>query len=163
MVYRIWTAAEPFVLRAELLDRESIEETRTFLEAVLRENRRYRRPCLLIHVSSSRPVFHVEQHGLIDCFRDLAQSSVTQIALLGDTEELRLSHEYLELISQQHGLDVRSFKDEETALGWFRYERTRPERRDESERRRQRQWMRYLERRRGERRFVQRRDAAAAH
>src|SRR5687768_14340160 len=70
MVYRIWTAVEPFILRAELLDRESIEETRTFLEAVLRENRRYRRSCLLINVSSSRPVFHVEQHGLIDCFRD---------------------------------------------------------------------------------------------
>ena len=162
MVYRIWTAVEPFILRAELLDRESIEETRTFLEAVLRENRRYRRPCLLIHVSSSRPVFHGEQHGLIDCFRDLAQSCVTQIALLGDTEELRLSHEYLELIAQQHGLDVRSFTDEETAIGWFRYQRTQPERRDADERRRHRQWMRYLERRRGERRFVHRR-AAAAH
>ncbi len=162
MVYRIWTAVEPFILRAELLDRESIEETRTFLEAVLRENRRYRRPCLLIHVSSSRPVFHVEQHGLIDCFRDLVQSCVTQIALLCDTEELRLSHEYLELIAQQHGLDVRSFSDEETAIGWFRYQRTQPERRDADERRRHRQWMRYLERRRGERRFVQRR-AVAAH
>lgn len=161
MVYRIWTAVEPFILRAELLDRESTEETRSFLEAVLRENRRYRRPCLLINVSSSRPVFHVEQHGLIDCFRDLAQSGVHQIALMGDTEELRLSHEYLELISQQHGLDVRSFNDEQTAIGWFRYERTQPERREE-DRRQHRQWLRYLERRRGDRRFVQRR-AAATH
>jgi hypothetical protein len=162
MVYRIWTAVEPFVLRAELFDRESIEETKTFLEAVLRENRRYRRPCLLIHVSSSRPVFHVEQHGLIDCFRDLVQSCVTQIALLGDTEELRLSHEYLELIAQQHGLDVRSFADEETALGWFRYQRSQSERRETDERRRHRHWLRYMERRRGERRYVQRR-AAAEH
>lgn len=160
MVFRIWTAVEPFILRAELLDRESTEETRSFLEAVLRENRRYRRPCLLIHVSSSRPVFHVEQHGLIDCFRDLAQSGVSQIALMGDTEELRLSHEYLELISQQHGLDVRSFTDEQTAIGWFRYHRTLPERREE-DRRHHRQWLRYLERRRGERRFVTRRLAAA--
>ena len=160
MVYRIWTAAEPFILRAELLDRESTEETRSFLEAVLRENRRYRRPCLMIHVASSRPVFHVEQHGLIDCFRDLAQSGVSQIALMGDTEELRLSHEYLELISQQHGLDVRSFADEQTAVGWFRYQRTQPERREE-DRRHHRQWLRYLERRRAERRFVQRRLATA--
>src|SRR5688572_22866595 len=121
MVYRIWTAAEPFVLRAELLDRESIEETRTFLEAVLRENRKHRRPCLLIHVSSSRPVFQVEQHGLIDCFRDLAHASVSQIALVGDTEELRLAHEYLELIAQQHGLDVRSFNDEAAAFGWLQH------------------------------------------
>ena len=163
MVYRIWIAAEPYILRAELVDRESIEETRHFLEAVLRENRKHRRPCLLIQVASSRPVFHVEQHGLIDCFRDLAQASVTQIGLLGDSEDLRLSHEYLELIAQQNGLDVRSFADEATALGWFRYQRLQPERRDVGDRRMHHQWLRYLERRRNsERRYVQRR-AEVAH
>lgn len=162
MVYRIWTSAEPYILRAELLDRQSIEETQSFLEAVLRENRKHRRPCLLIQVSSSRPVFHVEQHGLIDCFRGLAQASVTQIAILGDTEELRLSHEYLELIAQQNGLDVRSFKDEQTALGWLKYQRTQPERRDFGERRHRHQWLRYMERRRTpERRYTQRRLEAA--
>src|SRR5688572_30146357 len=144
MVYRIWTAVEPFVLRAELLDRESIEETRSFLQAVLRENRRYKRPCLLIHVSTSRLVFHVEEHGLIETFKDLAQSGVTQIALLGDSEELRLSHEYLELIAQQHGLDVRSFQDEQTATAWFRYQRSQSERREEGERRLHSQWLRYM-------------------
>jgi hypothetical protein len=158
MVYRIWTASVPYILRAELLDRESVEETRSFLEAVLRENHKHRRPCLLIHVAHSRPVFHVEQHGLIDCFRDLAVASVSQIALLGDTEDLRLSHEYLELIAHQNGLEVRSFADEQAALGWFRHQRSEPERRDAQERRQRHQWLRYMERRRNpERRYVQRR------
>jgi hypothetical protein len=158
MVYRIWTAGEPYVLRAELLDRESVEETQHFLEAVLRENRKHQRSCLLIHVSSSRPVFHVEQHGLIDCFRNLAAASVTQIAMVSDTEELRLSHEYLELIARQNGLQVRSFADEETALGWFHHERSQPERREHGERRWRHQWLRYMERRQNqERRFAQRR------
>jgi hypothetical protein len=164
MVYRIWTAVDPYVLRAELLDRESIEETLSFLEAVLRDNRKHRRPCILINVGSSRPVFHVEQHGLIDCFRDLTQAGVSQIALVGDTEDLRLSHEYLELIAQQQGLEVRSFSDEATALGWFRYQRVQPERREAGGQRRQRhQWLRYMERRNStERRYAQRR-AVFAH
>jgi hypothetical protein len=162
MVYRIWTGSEPYVLRAELLDRESIEETQSFLEALLREARKHKRSCLLIEVASSRPVFHVEEHGLIGYFRDLAQAAIVQIALVGDTEGLRLSHEYLELISQQNGLEVRSFSDVDTALGWFRHQRVQSERRDEAgERRQHRQWLRYLERRRGERRYLQRRFAAA--
>jgi hypothetical protein len=161
MVYRIWTAPEPYLLRAELVDRESIAETRHFLEAVMRENGKHGRPCLLIQVASSRPVFHVEQHGLIDCFRDLAQACVEQIALLGDTDELRLSHEYLELIAQQNGLDVRSFSDEATALGWLRAG-AEPERRAADERRQRHQWLRYMERRSGgERRYAQRKMAVA--
>lgn len=161
MVYRIWTAPQPHLLRAELADRESTAETRSFLEAVLRENRKHGRPCLLIQVLSSRPVFHVEQHGLIECFRDLARGGVARIALLGDTDGLRLSHEYLELIGQQNSVDVRSFNDEETALGWLRAE-SAGERRGSDERRQRHQWLRYMERRSGgERRYGQRKMAAA--
>lgn len=158
MVYRIWAANEPYVLRAELLHRESVEETQRFLDAVVRENRKHRRPCVLIQVLASRPVFHVEQHGLIDSFRDLALGSVSQIALLSDTDDLRLSHEYLELIAQQNGLDVRAFTDEAAALAWFRHQRTQSERRESGERRQRHQWLRYMERRNNpERRYAQRR------
>jgi len=135
MVYRIWLPFEPHLLRAELRNRETIEETQRFLQAVLAENRRYRRPSILVQVSASKSVFHVEQHGLIEYFKQLADTSISRIALVGDTPELRLSHDYLELISRQRGLNVRSFATEAAALRWLDQRARREERRNRAERR----------------------------
>jgi len=40
--------------------------------------------------------------------------------LLADTMDLRVSHEYLELIARQHALNVRSFRSMDEALRWLR-------------------------------------------
>ena len=136
MGYRI--TLDRGVLRAELFGRETIEETKTFFEAVLRASRDTRCPRILISIRSSKPVFQLERHGLIEYFRELAVTASRRVALLGDTRDLRLSHDYVELIARQHGLNVRSFLDETAAHQWFgepRQERRQQERRGGPQRR----------------------------
>ena len=158
MGYRV--ALDRGVLRAELFGRETVEETKTFFQAVLRASRETRCPRILISIRSSKPVFQLERHGLIEYFRELADTS-RRIALLGDSRDLRLSHEYVELIAGQHGLNVRSFLDEAAAHRWFEDPRRERERRRPLERRGQQVLPLPLQERRAgeERRTAQRRNA----
>lgn len=91
MVYRI--TIESKFLRAELFDRETMEETTAFLDVVTRESGIHGRSNILIYVHSSAPIFHVEYHGFIDCFKEIAKKPGHQIALLADSKDLYISHE----------------------------------------------------------------------
>jgi hypothetical protein len=134
-MYKI--TAEPGYLRAELFERETVEETRAFLDAVVRDNANHRRSSILILVRASKAVFQLVAHGLMEYFEDLSATSPGQIALVGDTRDLHLSHEYIALIAQQHGLNVRSFRDEAAALAWLNDRRHPQDRRLQPERRQQ--------------------------
>src|SRR3989475_10509865 len=151
------------VLRAELFARETVEETKAFFQAIVRASRQARAPHILISVRSSKPIFRLARHGLLEYFRELAVTPSRRIALLGDSSDLRLSHEYIELIARQHGLKVRSFPDETAAYQWFRDPRQGQERRRSQERRGQQVLRPLQERRAGQqRRTAQRRNTTAA-
>ncbi len=140
------------VLRAELFARETVEETKAFFQAIVGASRESRCPCILISVRSSKPIFQLERHGLIEYFRKLAATSSRRIALLGDSRDLQLSHEYVEFIARQHGLIVRTFPDETAAYRWFRDPRQGRERRGRQERRSQQVPRTLQERRAGQQR-----------
>jgi hypothetical protein len=131
MAFRITVEAD--YVRAELAHRETVEETRDFLKAVLRYSQSY--TCILIQVRTSKPVFHVERHGLLDYFGQIAHTPQHRIALTAESADLQASNEYLELLSRQRGVNVRSFRDEEAALQWLRDRRQRADRRQVEERR----------------------------
>jgi hypothetical protein len=131
MTYRI--THEGDFLRSELAHRESLEEMREFLRAVARNSARC--PVILIRVRASKPLFHVERGGLVECLQQIARAPQHRIALLADTPDLHASHEYLELIARQRGVRVRSFRSEAEALEWFKDRRLQAERRQGNERR----------------------------
>jgi hypothetical protein len=131
MTYRI--AHEGDFLRAELAHRETLEEMREFLRAVVRNSARC--PVVLIRVRESKPLFHVERGGLVECLQQIARAPRHRIALLADTPDLHAAHEYLELIARQRGVRVRSFRGEAEALEWFKDRRLQAERRQGGERR----------------------------
>src|SRR5467141_1522042 len=150
------------VLRAELFSRETVKETKTFFQAIVRASRENRPRYILISVRSSKPIFQLERHGLLEYFRELAVTPSRRVALLGDTRDLRLSHDYIELIARQHGLNVRSFPDETTAYRWFEDPRRERERRRQQERRTQQVQRPLQERRAGQqRRTAERRNTPA--
>ncbi len=117
MLYKV--TIEPEYLKAELFDRETMEETREFLQIVANAATRHQRSWVLICVHSSNPVFTVERSGFLAYFRKLSADPSHKIALLGDSEELGISHQYIELIGRQHGVNVQSFRDEASAVKWF--------------------------------------------
>jgi len=117
MLYKI--AIEPGYLKAELFNRETMGQTREFLQLVANAAMKYGQSRVLISVRSSNPVFTVERSGFLAYFRKLSEDPSHKIALLGDSEELGISHQYIELIARQLGVKVRSFRDEAAALQWF--------------------------------------------
>src|SRR5262245_42859832 len=152
MSYRI--TAEAGCLRGELTGRETVEETQAFLRALVRAKGRHDCSSVLILVRRSTPVFQVGAHRLIELIEFLSGSPACRIALVGDTRDLHMSHEYIELLARQMGLNVRSYRDQSVALQWLTERRP-------SDERRQRQDQRLIDRRRSlERRKLERRGDA---
>jgi hypothetical protein len=122
---------EPGYLKVDLFNLQTAEETRDALGAIAAEARKPSQ--ILISVHSSRPIFKVEQNGLPDYFRALGEVSKRRIALTGDSDELRLSQQYLESFARRNGINVRSFPNEQAALQWFKDRRWTPDRRERQE------------------------------
>jgi hypothetical protein len=117
MLYKI--AIEPGYLKAELFNRETMTQTKEFLRLVADAAMKRGRSRVLISVRSSNPVFTVERSGFLAYFRKLSADPSHKIALLGDSEELGISHQYIELIARQQGVRIQSFRDEAAALQWL--------------------------------------------
>src|SRR2546427_7373060 len=98
-------------LRADLLDRETAEETRAFLQAVVSASMNHRCSRVLVHVRLSNPLFTVERHGVLTNLKKIASDSAHRIALLGDTLELGMSHDYVSLLGRQQGITRRVGKE----------------------------------------------------
>ena len=126
-------AMERGYLRADLLERETAEEMRRFLRAVVFESVRHGCPRVLVHVRSSKTLFTVERFGVLETFKKLASDPAHRIALLGDTVELGMSHDYVALLARQQGITLRSFQNESQAVEWVRDRRRPEDRRHRSE------------------------------
>jgi len=113
-------SAEPGYLRAELFNRHTAEETKKFLEAVLAAALGFRRPYVLICVRNSAPIFTVERYGF-SSYLDLAFESRYKIALVADTIELRIAHQYIATMARIRGVRLRAFASETEAVFWLTY------------------------------------------
>jgi hypothetical protein len=99
-------------LRAELFGRQTAEETDKFVAALVAEARERSVTRFLVWVRNSRPMFRDE-------FRQLASQPGVRLALLADSDEVRASHQYIEVLAAQQGAGVRAFRDERRALDWL--------------------------------------------
>jgi hypothetical protein len=131
MQYKI--AMERGFLRADLLERETAEETRRFLRAVVFESVKHGCPRILVHVRSSKTLFTVERYGVLETFKKLASDPAHRIALVGDTVEMGMSHDYVALLARQQGITLRNFQNESQAIDWVKDRRRPEERRRQSE------------------------------
>jgi len=107
-------------LRAEMVGRETVEETQDFIAAVADEARKANSPRILISVRRSRPIFRVEQYRISEQFRVLGANPAVRVALVADTDEIRAAHGYIEVLARQHEANVRAFRDEPAAIDWLR-------------------------------------------
>jgi hypothetical protein len=117
MQYRFSTVHD--CLRAEMVGRETVEETQDFIAAAADEARKVALPRIVIVVRRSRPIFRVEQYRISEQFRLLAANPGVRVALVADTDELRAAHGYIEVLAGQHGANVRAFRDEVAAFDWL--------------------------------------------
>ena len=108
----------PGLLRAELFGRQTAEETHEFVDALLAEAQKLAAQRVLAWVRNSRPIFRVEQYDITGKLRLVAARRL-RVALLADSEEVRASHQYIEVLARQQGAELRAFRDEPGALHWL--------------------------------------------
>jgi hypothetical protein len=141
---------EPGHLKAELFDRHTPEETRDALAAIAAAARKHGRSQILISVHASPPISRAEQSRVLEYFRELGGTPKHRIALTGDSDELRLSQQYVESVTRRNGINVRSLPNERAALDWFKDRRWTPDRRERQDslkgKDRRQYWRRTLER-----------------
>src|SRR5690349_11925437 len=94
----------PSYFRADLYNRQTADETREFLAAVATEAIKNEKWRVLISVHQSAPIFTVEKYGL-SYFIELAQKYAEKIALVADTREVRMAHEYASVLVRLAGVD----------------------------------------------------------
>ncbi|MGQ0546464.1 MAG: hypothetical protein ACT4P3_14195 [Betaproteobacteria bacterium] len=117
MKYRI----EPLAgyLKAEMWERDTAEETREFVDAILAALRETGLARLLISIRASRPVFKVEQWGLSAALDRIAGTPGLKVAFISDSRETAMSQDYIALIARQRGLAFRAFAAESEAVAWL--------------------------------------------
>src|SRR5256885_17172143 len=89
-----------------------------FFRAVVFESEKHRCSRVLVHLRSSKPLFTVERFGVLETFKKLAADPAHRIALLGDTVELGMSHDYVALLARQQGITPRNFQNASQPITW---------------------------------------------
>ena len=106
-------------LRADLLERDTAEETEGFLKAILEADRKTPHKRLLICTHPPRAFFRIEKYNASRFLQELASRPDARVALVSRHFEVRLLHQYVEALARLKRAKLRSFGDEGTALRWL--------------------------------------------
>ncbi|MGH8740256.1 MAG: hypothetical protein ACREUN_05055 [Burkholderiales bacterium] len=108
---------ETAYLRAELRGRETPEQMREALVAILAECRRQDLWTLLVSTRASRPLFRVQEFGLASFLDEMSPAS--RVALVAGNQELRAADDYIATMARQRKRNVRAFRSEAAAARWL--------------------------------------------
>ena len=107
-------------LKAEMVERDTAEETAQFVGAIVEAVRRDDVRKVLISTRQSRPVFKVEDWKLSAALDQVMSIPGLQVAFVSDTRELAMSQDYIALLGRQRGLEFQAFgADESAAIAWL--------------------------------------------
>jgi len=116
-------------LRAEFRNRGTTEDMEKFLWTVAATSKVLEQGRVLISVDSSNPISILERSIFFARLNELWQRPTHKVAVLGGAAELDAPHAYVKSLAEQHGVNVRSFDDEVTALQWVKDRRLGRDRR----------------------------------
>jgi hypothetical protein len=109
----------PEYLRVVVRRRESVEEIKATLPAIVEQARTHGLRRLLLVSEESPPVFRVQQFDLDGWLERLVEHKVEKVALVSDSAEVFASHQYIELLARQRGAPLRAFREEKSAVEWL--------------------------------------------
>ena len=116
---RYTIVAGPQYIKAEMVERDTAEETKEFVHAILETLRKHKPPRVLISIRSSRPLYKVDSWNLSGALDQMVPLKGLQVALVADSRELAMSQEYIALLARQRGVDFRTFAAEKEAAEWL--------------------------------------------
>jgi hypothetical protein len=107
-------------LRAEMRGRDSAEETRQFVDAILQAVRNDKQSRILISIQESRALFKLEDWKFSEALEEALRIAKLKVAFIADSKEVSMSQEYIALIGRQRGFDFQAFGSEAEAVAWLR-------------------------------------------
>lgn len=116
---RYLISLEEGYLRAELIDQQSIRQTKAFLHAVFRASLENVRSRVLIYARSPKPL-HLD--GCVDALPDVKRNAwyrSNKIAIVGHSATLGFPGNDIQTRARRRGLNLSLFPDEGAALRWF--------------------------------------------
>jgi len=120
-------------LRAELIDQESLRQTRVFLDAVFRTSLDNLRSRVLICARSPKPVRLARCVHVLPDMKGIAWYRPNKIAIVRNRASLDLPDKDIQRRARQRGLNLSFFPDEAAALRWFHDRRRGPRRGSEAD------------------------------
>ena len=118
MKYSIDTDEE--FLRVTMAGREADEPPSHICKVILMESARLQRLRILIELDQKAPLSLLSQHQLISRLPELGLTDQHRIALVHRTAEMQDANEYINTLAGNRLLNVRSFRDAESAKHWLR-------------------------------------------
>jgi hypothetical protein len=116
---RYLISLEEGYLRAELIDQESLRQTKSFLRAVFQASLENVRSRVLICARSPKPL---PLAGCMAALPDVKRNAwyrSNKIAIVGNSARLGFPGNDIETRARQQGLNLSLFPDEGAALRWF--------------------------------------------
>lgn len=100
-------------------ERDSAEETREFVQAILEALKAHRVGRILISIQASRALFKVEQWSFSEAVEQAIRIANVQVAFVADSKDVRMSQQYIALLARQRGLRFEAFDSEPDAVAWL--------------------------------------------
>ena len=107
------------ILLAEMIERETAEETARFVEGMFAALREHGANRVLISVLRSRSLFKVEDWKLssaVDAIKDIPGF---RVAFIADSKEVSMSQDYICMLLAQRGINCAVFPSMEKARAWL--------------------------------------------
>src|SRR6185503_3068170 len=95
-------------LLAEMVGRETSEETAEFVRALVAGLAEHRANRLLISVRSSRPIYKVEGWGLSGAIEAIKAIRGFRVAFIADSHEMMMAQQYIALLLSQREVATRN-------------------------------------------------------
>ena len=106
-------------LLAEMIERETAEETAQFVAGLFAALREHRGNRVLISVVKSRTLFKVEDWKLSAAVDAIKEISGFRVAFIADSKEVSMSQDYICMLLAQRGIEGRAFPSLEKARAWL--------------------------------------------
>jgi hypothetical protein len=116
--YSITADAE--FLRVKVSGRDTDQPPSDFCALIYKESETAGRPRILIELDQNFPLSPISQHQLVTRLPSIGFSHKHRIALVHQTVESRKSNDFINVVAENRGVNVRNFPSLHDAIGWLR-------------------------------------------
>ena len=112
--------ADTEFLRVKVSGRDSDHPPSDVCALIYRESESAGRPRILIELDQQFPLSPTSQHQLVTRLPSIGFGHKHRIALVHQTDDARKANDFINVVAENRGVNVRNFPSLDDAIGWLR-------------------------------------------